>query len=197
MKTLSILIALLLNTTCIFAQNNTTSRFKNFTVDTIREVDKLRFLDSINKYRIEKGIAPVTYSFHDDKLAKFRVKTIFKHIDSINEQEYQKNPVYHLHYNFEKNVRSYENKYVPMDSVITRGGECSARYDKRLPVFDIVKDVFEGWKNSPEHWAQMMNPDFTYIVLAWYVDKRDYEKQKGTVVSLVLFNKLVVIKEGS
>jgi hypothetical protein len=166
-----------------------------FPNDTITILDKLRFLDSINKYRVKKGIAPVIYSFHDDKLGRIRVKSIFKHIDSITVEQYTSNPVTHLHWNFERDVRRYEKKYVPMDSVITRGGECSA-YLGILSVLikrDRVKDLFEGWKGSPPHWAQMMNPDFTHIVLSWKIDRKSFESQK-LIASLVLFNKVLAKK---
>jgi len=163
-----------------------------FPDDTITVLDKLRFLDSINKYRVKKGISPVIYSFHDDKLGRLRVKTIFKHIDSITVEEYKSDPVTHLHWNFERDVRRYENKYVPMDTVITRGAECSA-YLGMLSILikrDRVKDLFEGWKGSPPHWAQMMNPDFTHIVLSWTIDRKSFESQK-LIASLVLFNKVL------
>ena len=199
MKTLSILIALLLSTTCIFAQNSSI-KVNNFTDDTIRTVDKLRFLDSVNKYRIQKGIAPLKYSFHDDKLAKIRVRTVYKHIDSIPYEEYKSNYLQHLHYKFEKNLIGYENKYVPMDSVITAAGECAAGLPKITFIIrvDLVNEIFQGWKNSPAHWKEMMCPDYSYFVLHWHIDKkRDYDLQKGAVVSLVLFNKVLAKKRGS
>jgi len=194
-------ILLLLHIICIALWSNINSYSQKekliyFPGDTITALDKLRFLDSINKYRVKKGISPVIYSFHDDKLGRLRVKTIFKHIDSITVEEYKSDPVTHLHWNFERDVRRYENKYVPMDSVITRGAECSA-YLGILSVLikrDRVKDLFEGWKGSPPHWAQMMNPDFTHIVLCWTIDRRSFESQK-LIASLVLFNKLLVEKE--
>jgi uncharacterized protein YkwD len=199
MKTLSILIALLLSTTCIFAQNSSI-KVNNFTDDTIRTVDKLRFLDSVNKYRVQKGIAPLKYSFHDDRLAKIRVRTVYKHIDSISDEEYKSNYLQHLHYKFEKNLIGYENKYVPMDSVITAAGECAAGLPKITFIIrtDMVNKIFQGWKNSPAHWKEMMCPDYTYIVLHWHIDKkRDYDLQKGAIVSLVLFNKVLAKKRGS
>ena len=173
------------------------SKVSNLTDDTIRTVDKLRFLDSVNKYRIQKGIAPLVYSFHDDKLARYRVKTIYKHIDSISDQEYLSNYMTHLHYKFEKNLIAYDNKYIHRDSIITAAGECVARLDKMSLIVrsDLVNNIFQGWKNSQAHWKEMMCPDYTYMVLHWHIDKeRDYDLQKGGIFSLVLFNKVLAKK---
>jgi uncharacterized protein YkwD len=173
------------------------SKVSNLTNDTIRTEDKLRFLDSVNKYRIRKGIAPLTYSFQDDKLARVRVRTIYKHIDSISDEEYQSNNLQHLHYKFEKNLISYDNKYINKDSIITAAGECVAHLGKMTLIVrsDLVNKVFQGWKNSPAHWKEIMCPDYTYIVLHWHIDKkREYDLQKGGIFSLVLFNKVLAKK---
>jgi uncharacterized protein YkwD len=171
--------------------------FSNLSDDTIRTVDKLRFLDSINKYRVKKGIAPLTYSFQDDKLAKIRVRSIYKHIDSISDAEYKLNYLEHLHYKFEKNLISYDNKYINKDSIITASGECVAHLGKMNLIVrtDLVNTIFQGWKNSPAHWKEMMCPDYTYMVLHWHIDKkREYDLQKGGIFSLVLFNKVLAKK---
>jgi uncharacterized protein YkwD len=173
------------------------SKVSNLTNDTIRPEDKLRFLDSVNKYRIQKGVAPLVYSFHDDKLARYRVKTIYKHIDSISDQEYLSNYMTHLHYKFEKNLIAYDNKYIHRDSIITAAGECVARLDKMSLIVrsNLVNNIFQGWKNSQAHWKEMMCPDYTYIVLHWHIDKkREYDLQKGGIFSLVLFNKVLAKK---
>jgi uncharacterized protein YkwD len=171
--------------------------FSNLSDDTIRTVDKLRFLDSINKYRVKKGIAPLTYSFQDDKLARIRVRSIYKHIDSISDAEYKLNYLEHLHYKFEKNLISYDNKYINKDSIITAAGECAAGLPKSTLIVrtDLVNTIFQGWKNSPAHWKEMMCPDYTYMVLHWHIDKkREYDLQKGGIFSLVLFNKVLAKK---
>ena len=80
MKTL---LLILLSTVSLFAQ----SQFK--TGDIITTEDKLRFLDSVNKYRIEAGVAPLKYSFQEDSLARLRVNTLFNHAESLTEEEYQ------------------------------------------------------------------------------------------------------------
>jgi hypothetical protein len=78
------LILMILVSTSVFAQ----SQFK--TGDVITTEDKLRFLDSLNKYRIEAGVQPLEYLFQEDSLARLRVSTIFRHIDSIGDQEWKK-----------------------------------------------------------------------------------------------------------
>ena len=203
-KGIAPIASIILQITCMALLNNhwadaqdMKSKVSNLTNDTIRPEDKLRFLDSVNKYRIQKGIAPLKYSFHDDRLAKIRVRTIYKHVDTLSDEEYKSNYLQHLHYKFEKNLIGYENKYVPMDSVITAAGECAAGLPKITFIIrtDMVNKIFQGWKNSPAHWKEMMCPDYTYIVLHWHIDKkRDYDLQKGGIFSLVLFNKVLAKK---
>ena len=91
MKTLLFFIVL---STSLYAQ----SKLK--TGDFITREDKLRFLDSLNKYRIEAGVKPLKYSFQEDSLARLRTRTLFKHIDSISEETYNSDIMEHNHFNF-------------------------------------------------------------------------------------------------
>jgi hypothetical protein len=91
MKTLLFFIVL---STFLYAQSNLK------TGDIIPREDKLRFLDSLNKYRIEAVVTALEYSFQEDSLARMRTTTLFKHIDSISEETYNSYIMEHNHFNF-------------------------------------------------------------------------------------------------
>ena len=186
MKTL---LLILLSTVSVFAQ----SQFK--TGDIITTEDKLRFLDSLNKYRIEAGVAPLKYSFQEDGMAKLRTKTLFEHINSISEEEYKSDIMEHNHFNFFEDVLKYEDQYIPIDTVVNWSAECSARLNRLSYPNDLIDELFHGWKNSKEHWKIMLDPRFKYIVLDWIIDnQRHIRIRKGTFASLVLFDKKLVEK---
>ncbi len=160
------------------------------TGDTITTQDKLRFLDSLNKYRILAGVEPLEYSFQEDSLAKLRTETIFKHIDSISEEEYKSDWMEHQHHRFIEDVRRYDKSNIHKDTVINWSAECSARISKLNNPDDLVDELFQGWKNSKAHWKMMLEPKFKYIVLDWFIDnQRHIRQRKGTIASLVLFSK--------
>ena len=170
--------------TSVFAQ----SQFK--TGDVITTQDKLRFLDSLNKYRIEAGVPLLEYSLQEDSLAKLRTTTIFNHIDSISEEEYKSDWMEHQHHRFIEDVRKYDKEFVHKDTVLNWSAECSARISKFNSPDDLVNEIFQGWKNSKAHWKMMLEPKFKYIVLNWFIDnQRHIRLRKGTIASLVLFNK--------
>jgi hypothetical protein len=178
------LILMILVSTSVFAQSN----FK--TGDVITTEDKLRFLDSLNKYRIEAGVQPLEYSFQEDSLARLRVGTIFRHIDSIGDQEWKKDIPEAQHYRFFEDIEQYDKINVHPDTVLSWQGECTARLSKLHNIKDLVDELFHGWKNSKEHWKIMLDPRFNYIVLDWFIDnQRHIRLQKGYFAALVLFNK--------
>ena len=90
----------------------------NRTGNIVTNEDKLRFLDSLNAYRLEIGSVPLQYSFQEDSLARLRVATIFKHVDSISESEYKSDYVAALHYKFKDDIRAYDKKNVHPDTVL-------------------------------------------------------------------------------
>lgn len=180
-------ILMILSTVSILAQ----SQFK--TGDVITSEDKLRFLDSLNKYRIAAGVPALEYSFQEDSLAKLRTKTLFKHIDSISEETYNSDVMEHNHFNFIEDVLNYEKQHIHIDTVVNWSAECSARLNKLYQVHDMVDELFHGWKNSSEHWKIMLDARFKYIVLDWFIDnQRHIRLRKGTFASLVLFDKKIV-----
>jgi uncharacterized protein YkwD len=178
------LILMILVSTSVFAQ----SQFK--TGDVITTEDKLRFLDSLNKYRIEAGVPALEYSFKEDSLARLRTTTLFKHIDSISEETYNSDIMEHNHFNFLEDIKRYDKKNVHPDTVLNWSAECSARLNRLSYPNDLIDELFHGWKNSKEHWKIMLDPRFKYIVLDWIIDnQRHIRIRKGTFASLVLFNK--------
>ncbi len=184
MYLMNITYIILFGTMSLMAQ----SQYK--TGDTITTQDKLRFLDSLNKYRILAGVEPLEYSFQEDSLAKLRTETIFKHIDSISEEEYKSDWMEHQHHRFIEDVRKYDKSNVHKDTVINWSAECSARISKLNNPDDLVDELFQGWKNSKAHWKMMLEPKFKYIVLDWFIDNQRHIKlRKGTIASLVLFSK--------
>lgn len=174
----------------ILASSSVFAQSKFTTGDAITTQDKLRFLDSLNKYRIESGVSPLEYSLQEDSLAKIRTTTIFNHIDSISEEEYKSDWMEHQHHRFIEDVRKYDKEFVHKDTVLNWSAECSARINKLNSPDDLVNELFQGWKNSKAHWKMMLEPKFKYIVLNWFIDnQRHIRLRKGTIASLVLFNK--------
>jgi hypothetical protein len=182
-------IIFLFTVTSVFAQ----SQFK--TGDTITTQDKLRFLDSLNKYRILAGVEPLKYSFRQDILASLRIETILNRIESINETEFKSEILGHMHFNLRNDVVDFETNHIPLDSFIQIYGECSARLSKLSAHDDLVSTLFNGWKNSKEHWKIMLDSSYEYISLNWFIDnKKDVKFRKGTIASLVLIKYNVVTK---
>lgn len=180
-------ILMLFATASLFAQ----SQFK--TGDVITLEDKLRFLDSVNKYRVLAGVKPLVYSFEEDSLARLRVRTLFNHIETLTEEEYQADWKNHGHFNLRKDIKDYDHNNVVIDSFIQMYGECSARLSRLSAPEDLVKELFNGWKSSKlGHWELMLSPDYETLSLSWFLDnQRHIRIRKGTFASLVLIKKAV------
>lgn len=182
MSTIIIIMIILSQGICL-AQNNVTG-------NEITKDDKLRFLDSLNSYRKEIGAIPLQYSFQEDSLARLRVATIFKHVDSISESEYKSDYVAALHYKFKDDIRAYDKKNVHPDTVLAFHGECSARLSKLSDIDDLVSELFQGWKNSPEHWKMMLDSKYQHMMLYWFIDnERHIRLRKGTIAVLLMYTK--------
>ena len=178
------MILMILVSTSVFAQ----SQFK--TGNIITTEDKLRFLDSLNKYRIEAGVPALEYSFQEDSLARLRTRTVFNYIEQIGEDEYKLNPLENLHFNFVEDIKKYIIENIHEDSVLYWSAECSAGLSKLNQADDLVNELFNGWKNSKEHWKVMLDERYTSISLNWFIDnQRHIRIRKGTFASLVLFKK--------
>lgn len=79
---LTTFILMFFATLSIFAQ----SQFKPG--DVITKEDKLRFLDSVNSYRVLAGVKPFVYTFEEDSVALLRVKTLLNLVETLTEEEY-------------------------------------------------------------------------------------------------------------
>lgn len=178
------LILMILISTSVFAQ----SKFK--TGDIITTEDKLRFLDSLNKYRSEAGVAALEYSFQEDSLARLRVKTLLNHVETLSDEEYKSDWQNHLHFNLRKDIKAYDKSNVVIDSFINMYGECAARLSRFNEAEDLINELFQGWKNSKAHWELMLSPNYKTISLFWFIDNhREIRIRKGTFASLVLLKK--------
>ena len=152
--------------------------------------DKLRFLDSLNTYRAIAGVPPLRYSFQEDSLAKLRVSSIYRHIDSIGEEEYKRDIIEHQHYNWEHDWHTYDKKNIHPDTVLSHYAECTARLSKLFEYDEMFDKLFQGWKNSSEHWKIMMSPKYEYITLHFALDDHKHLRlRKGYFAALVLFSK--------
>lgn len=143
--------------------------------------DKQNFLQELNRYRREAGVGELSYAFEADTLARLRLNTINDRLDSVGENwhdEWLEN----LHWKSDRDFCRYNVENVPQDTTITWTGECSARlglYHMRMTFWNVL---FNGWKNSKEHWKLMMEPELKYIAIGW-------KKGNGLIGVLVMFDK--------
>ena len=157
---------------------------------TLTASDKLRFLDSLNYYRAKSGVPLLKYSFQEDSLAKLRVVTIYRHIDSLHKADIKYDYLKELHFRYDEDILSYDKKNVHPDTVLAWQGECSAHLSRFKSSSDWTMDLFNGWKNSPAHWEMLMESKYEYAVLHLYSDTDRYFKFRlGSIASLVLFSK--------
>ena len=154
--------------------------------------DKLRFLDSLNYYRAKIGAPMLRYSFQEDSLARLRVATIYRNLDSLHKASIKYDYMEALHFRFDEDILSYDKKNVHPDTVLAWQGECSAHLSRFKTSSDWTMDLFNGWKNSPAHWEMLMESKYEYAVLHLYTDTDRYFKFRlGSVASLILFSKAI------
>lgn len=129
--------------------------------------DKLRFLDSLNKYRKELGSPELEYSFRHDDLPIMRINTIVNHINKVTYIVCRENMRKHLHYRFKKDIKKYDVEKLPKDTSFLHGGECVYAFNE-LNYYrgkDLVDELFHNWKDSEDHWKSMLDPKFRLITL--------------------------------
>jgi uncharacterized protein YkwD len=151
--------------------------------------EKLVLLDSINKYRNELGLKNLQYSVEVEKLAKIRTKTISNHLKSIDQSEYVKNYIPHLHYgffedclDFKTRLDLYNNKFT-----ITRPMENVCHLTTKSN--NLINISFKGWKNSPSHWEGMMSEGIDHISVHYE------ESDIGIVANMILFKRFPKTKK--
>lgn len=173
-----IIVLLLILASPLFAKVEN-SNFKNLLTQTEKQI----FLDSLNKYRLAKGLKKVQYSIDAERLSKIRTQTIYKHLKGLDSSEFVNNYRSHLHFglyndylDFNTKLELYGNYKMPivLENVI---------FIPRKEVEDLLSKCFEGWKNSPGHWGAMMSEDIDHISLI--IDKNDL----GIIADLILFDK--------
>jgi hypothetical protein len=179
-----IIVLLLILASPLFAEKGTSNFKKVFTQE-----EKQIFLDSMNKYRLAKGLKRVEYYPDIENLAKIRIKTISKHrkevLSSITKEEYRKNHLYHLHFGlyedmelFNINLKSNRKKNYIM-----------AIPSENIALFfendgQLIYSLFDGWKHSPSHWDAMMKETIDTVALEMG------ETDVGIIACLVLFKRL-------
>jgi len=169
------LIIFLFAATSVFAQ----TQFK--TGDMITTQDKLRFLDSLNKYRNMYGIPELKYSFKYEGISVNRIETIRTHIKKIGYEECRKDIRKHLHINFMEDFCKFNINTLPEDTTFTWKGECTLSVNNGYVLekkLDIITEIFTAWKESQDHWCNMLDPDFKYIALA-------FEYKDGIIISVL------------
>ncbi len=158
--------------------------------------DKMCILELINDARISAGIRPYKYSMEADTLAKRRNQTVNdlytkEHTSRYDRFKSEESDSF-LHYIVDVDVRWYNMEVVPQDTTITFFSECAALVtDKIGPMRyggNLINICFYGWKNSPGHWKDIMDPSFQYMAIQWST----YNSGDGGidyVIHIVLFDK--------
>lgn len=142
--------------------------------------DKLRFLDSLNKYRREIGSPELEYSFSHEELSSMRVNTIVNYVNEITYEECKTDFRKYLHYGFRKDFKTYNLRRLSSDTTFKWKGECVFICNK-MEVFkgkDLVLELFNAWKSSEDHWNNMLDPDFKMVAL-------DIKYKDGLIISVL------------
>lgn len=142
--------------------------------------EKLILMDSINKYRAEKGLTILKYSTDAERLSKIRTQSMYDHLVTISQSDLRKN-VKQLHRNFGYDYRMFDLdlEFYKKGYAITVANECAANLYKPD---SMVYVLFDGWKNSPTHWACMMDTDSNSMS----IDIKETEDE-GILVSMIIF----------
>jgi len=174
MKTMKKLLILSL---CFFMKQVVCSQ------DLVSMKDKRIFLDSMNLYRSELGLKKVRYSVEVETLAKIRTKTIYNHLKTLTQREYKKNYRIHLHEGFGMDAHSYTSSLRVQRSGFNAGAIAENVIHFVGYTNDLIPLSFEGWKNSPDHWVEMMDKNIDHISL--HFEKFD----NGILAVMILFVK--------
>lgn len=144
--------------------------------------EKISFVNKLNEHRKENALILFQYSNDTDSLAEMRINTIDSHLDTVGES-WKIDYLHHLHYKFERDFCKYNVENISNDSTFTFTAECVAQISFYHKNTNFVTELFNGWKNSKEHWKMILDKDLKYISLKW--KKTD----NGIIAVLVLFDK--------
>lgn len=176
-----LIVILILLVTPLFAQKQKENFKKVFTQN-----EKMMFLDSVNKYRIKKGIHPVSYFPDAERLSNLRIKTVHKHVKEVFKQktieEFFEDKLEHLHYNIVWDFHSFKfHLKEQKKDYMFNPAECIALFFQKED--NMVEALFNGWKGSPSHWNGMMDESYDNIALEMK------ETDQGLIGCLILFEK--------
>jgi hypothetical protein len=118
-----------------------------------------------------------------EALAKIRTNTIYIHLKTLTQREYQKNYRVHLHEGFGMDALSFTARLT-----VKRSKYNAAAISENVCHFAgftdrVIPLSFEGWKNSPSHWEAMMAEDIDHISLHYK------ESDIGIIAVMILFIK--------
>lgn len=130
--------------------------------------DKISIVDSINAYRIQLGLAPITYFVEMEKLPIIRTTSIYTHLKtlkSFESDEFKKHISKHLHVHFHHDQLSFHIKLVRTKSKYTMPFAMENVAFLVGHAKNVHLIMFEGWKNSSEHWNAMMSSSINSITM--------------------------------
>ena len=168
-------ILMLFATASLFAQNSIHPK------EYLSNEDKCRFLDSLNKYRRFHGVVESKYSFEYETISSIRIRTIQKHIKDVGYEECEINPRKHLHFNFLEDFSKFNKSNLPKGISFGWKGECTISIKYNINHYmekDIVSEIFSLWKNSEDHWKNMLDGDFNQITLS-------FQYEDGIIISVL------------
>ena len=141
---------------------------KNYTAHTVSIRDKLSIVDSINKYRNGLGLEPLAYDVYIEKLPIIRTTSIYTHLKtlkSFESDEFKKNISKHLHVHFHYDQVSFRIKLLRSKSKYTMPFAMENISFLVGHADNVHLIMFEGWKNSPGHWNDMMSSSVNSITM--------------------------------
>lgn len=116
-----------------------------------------------NKYRAEKGVAPLTWNNDIYEMAKIRSKELEKKYSHTRPDGREFTSIT-LEY-----ARKYNTAYLAkLVKLVGGSGENISDWETR------ATDAMKGWKNSPGHYKNLMSERHAFGAISVYVDK--YEK---------------------
>lgn len=185
----SLLVTLLM----LFTSSLSSTERKQKSAYVVSISDKISSVDSINKYRNELGLEPLTYDVETEKLSIIRTSSIYTHLkslESLEPDEFKKNISKHLHFQSHYDQLSFHIKLVRSKSKYTMpfAMENVAFLGGYMDSVHLI--MFKGWKNSSEHWDAMMSSSVHSITM-------DFKNTDiGIIGNMILFSKFMKKRNG-
>lgn len=156
------------------------------------ESQKIDFLNRVNDERFFKGLPLYEYSSEADTLAKKRIETLKRHIDSIGSSGVRADVREALHYRSNEDFSWFNKNILPADSAIGWNSECTVMLwnADTNEVKNPSSMSFRMWKNSPDHWSGIMDKDFKRLAFA-------YEFYESGMIAVLVLWEGVEIEKGA